>query len=802
MQYIAHFRETDKAIHELSVHLLEVAAKCDEYGSRIGIGKIARLAGVLHDMGKFSDEFQDYIRSKMNTPMQDNQEEPLSKIDHGKIGALYIFNKFHDSCSVSEKILSEILAMVISYHHGGLNDFITMDCQVPLLNRLKPENLDTQYYTCINRFFDIVCSEKDIDSLFSEACNELNSIMRKVKTERLSVSFTLHLLIKHLYSIVIDCDRLDTYLFMEGIEELPCLDTSDLWKNYLMRLEDKINELKAKPTNTILEERIKKLRLKVSDECADFAQRERGIYLLTVPTGGGKTFSSLRFALKHAIKHGMKKIIYVLPFTTIIEQNASVVRNALNCADNLLEHHCNVIQTEHEKYKLLVQRWDCPIIFTTMVQFLNTFFESGTVSIRRFHQLDNSILIFDEIQALPIKCISLFNDTINYLNKICHCTIVLSSATQPNLSEVVRPIMISDSPNIISNPAKLFTEFKRMNVIPRLIEGGYTLDMVVDFVYSLKALYKSVLVILNTKKAAEKIYKVAEERNVGNINLYYLSTNLCPAHRKKVISEIKDKLKSNEHIICISTQLIEAGVDISFETVIRSLAGLDSVAQASGRGNRHGEGEIKETYIINVRDEVLKNLKEIELGQKHTRTILHEYSNNPEKFDNDLLSPAAILQYYKYYYSDSEISTQMDYYCKEINEKLYSILSGQKQKEMAYEDLTGKQYPFQLLHMFRTAADNFRVIDDNTRTVLVPYGEGRRIITDLLGSKSLSEKLECLKELQQYAVNIFESQFRLLEEKRALNNSPIDGVLILKDGFYHSKLGVIEESNMELLLYE
>jgi len=801
MSYKAHFRESDKAIHELSDHLLAVALRCEEYGSPTGIGKIAKLAGLLHDMGKFSNEFQDYLNSKMANSEQDDDNEPYSgKVDHGKIGALYIYNKYHNSDRVSERVLSEILAMVISYHHGGLNDFITMDCQVPLYSRLNPDYPDEQYYMCVNRFLKNVCSEKEIEILFVEACNELNEIMRKIKNEKLPVSFNLHLLIKHIYSIVIDCDRLDTYLFMEGKDEPPSPDVKPLWNNYIIQLENKISELSSKQTKTVLEEKIKKLRLYVSEECYRFADREIGIYLLTVPTGGGKTFSSLRFALKHAKKHDMKKIIYVLPYTTIIEQNAEEVRKALDCGDDLLEHHSNVIQTEHEKYKLLVQRWDCPIIFTTMVQFLNTFFETGTTSIRRLHQLKKSILIFDEIQTLPIKCISLFNYTINYLNKICNCTVILSSATQPNLSEVDRPIRISDVPDMVRNPAELFKEFKRMNVVPRLIDGGYTMDLIVDFVYNLKAQYKSILVILNTKKTAEKLYKDISERNIEGVNLYYLSTNLCPAHRKNIIEKIKKKLECKEHIICISTQLIEAGVDISFEVVIRSLAGLDSIAQASGRGNRHGEGKIKETYVINVRDEVLKNLKEIELGQKHTRLLLYDFMNSSEKYNNDLLSPAAILQYYKYYYSDSEISEQMDYYSERIDENLYHILAGKEQKRLAYEDMTGKQYPFQLLHMFRTAADNFKVIEDKTKTVLVPYGEGEQIIADLLGGKTLSEKYRCLNKLQQYAVNIFEYQYRALDEKGAFVKSPIDGILILKDGFYHENLGIVEENIMDLLI--
>jgi len=788
MTYIAHFRESDRKIHELRDHLICVAKQCEKYGSRIGVGKLAYLAGLLHDMGKYGQEFQDYIYSKM--PWSEQKNSDVYKVDHGKIGALYLYSTFHASGGSLEKATSEILAMIICYHHGGLEDFIDPELRIPLLERFELHSSDMDYHQCVQRFLEDVCPEEVIQSLFKEACREIGLLLRLFKERSVPLVFFFHLLIKQIYSILIDSDRYDTYLFMEHKEDTPSIDTKQLWNIYISRLNNKLEDLKNQSVTTELGRKIKDLRLQVSETCYHSAQRERGIYLLTVPTGGGKTLSSLRFALEHARLQGMEKIIYILPYTTIIEQNAQVVRDTLDCDDQLLEHHSNVIHTEHGQYKLLTQRWDCPIIFTTVVQFLNTFFEAGTSSMRRLHHLYRAILVFDEIQALPIKCISLFNHTINYLHQVCQCTIVLSSATQPNLTDTGKPVFLSKQPHIIEDALTLFSGFKRMNVVPRFIEGGYTSEMLKDLVLDLSVRENSILIVMNTKQSAEDVFLSLKDAYEENTTLYLLSTNLCPAHRKKIISELRNKLDNHERVICVSTQLIEAGVDISFDTVIRSLAGLDSIAQASGRGNRHGDNTVKETIIVNMRDEGLSKLPEISLGQKYTRLVLQKFQSNPERYCNDLLSPPAIMDYYRNYYQDGEIKKQMDYPIKELGFTLYDMLGTSKRTKNDYSSRYRKAFPFEFTYMFRTAAEQFEVIEDNTRSVLVPYEEGKEIISKLIGNGSLSEKLKHLKQAQQFMVNLYEYQYRSLMDMGALAPSPVDGLTILKDGFYDESLGV------------
>lgn len=810
--YIAHYSKIGKRLQSVKEHLNNVSEFSEDFGESIGIPNLSRLVGLLHDMGKLSDEFQEYIKTAIaleESGALDEMKNSLKTVDHGRIGGMYIYNKYHDMKGYA-KLAAEIISMVVCYHHGGLHDFITFDCETPLLKRIQLDANDYSYKQACERFFEQVCSEETIDSLFQKACMEIEIIDKKLIENNLLRSFSIHLLIKQLYSILIDADRYDTYLFMENIKVKPSVDTQTLWKQYSDLMNIKISKFKKMKTNSPFEERIKQLRLEISEACADFYNRKAGIYTLTVPTGGGKTLSSLRFALKHADAKGKKRIIYVLPFTTIIEQNAQEVRDVLKCDDYLLEHHSNIDYTHNDDsddiYRILTQRWDSPIIFTTMVQFLNTIYAGGTQHIRRLHNLSNSILIFDEIQAIPIRCITLFNCAVNYLSRICNSTVVLCSATQPNLSETKTPLIKDSDGEIIPDMVEKFSAFKRMEVIDRRIDGGYTYAALADFIDELTGCLSSILVILNTKKCAESTYKELKSRNKEKkYFIFYLSTNLCPAHRKKVIRVIKKCLKRKKPVICVSTQLIEAGVDISFEGVIRHLAGLDSIAQAAGRGNRHGEDVVRQAYIINLKDEELGSLKEIELGEKHTLETLNDIAKKPEKFNNDLLSPMAIKRYYSYYYGDSSINDLMNFpvTIKENNVKceteIYKMLAGSIPNRISFRDKFGRECNLHLNFMFETAGRYFKVIDDLTTSILVPYGKGKEIIADLFSSISFKDKLKNLKLVQQYSINIYDNQFRTLKNENALILSEISGVYILKDGYYDKKMGLITDKQMDFL---
>jgi len=809
--YPAHYRKTDDMIQTVEEHLIGVGKLCSVYANEHGFKNTGKLLGLLHDLGKYTSEFLEYIKEAIQREKEGLT--PLSKtVDHGKYGAIFLFDRYSNK-DLYERVFVEILAMIICYHHGGLEDYITDDLDCKLFNRCKIKDSEEIYYKeACDKLFERVITPAEMDELFQNSVEEFHNYCRARK--KLD-QFDLHILIKILYSCLIDADRYDTYCFMQNKNEDDGLSNDIkidmIWELFDQRLSVTENKLHQKNPKSALEAKIHRLRCDIWKQCNDFGDQPEGIYTLTVPTGGGKTLSSLRYAINHAKKYNKKHIIYVLPYTSIIEQNAAVVRDALNSGDYLLEHHSNVVCEVNiidnmeddfwEYYRVLTERWTSPIIFTTMVQFLNTIYAGGTQNIRRLHNIADSILIFDEIQALPIYCISLFNKAINYLYSECRNTIILCSATQPSLDQVNYPINVNAE--IINNIYEKFKEFKRMEVKPVIKKGGMSLSEFADFIDAKRIEKKSILIIMNTKSMAENVFKeIIQKIKEENIFFYFLSTNLCPEHRKDVISDMKLKLLSGEQVICVSTQLIEAGVDISFSCVIRHIAGLDSIAQAAGRGNRHGEGEISDAYIVQLEGEYLGTLDTIRYGEEATKAVLDKFINTPESFDKDLLSPKALSYYYMNYYNLDKINEKMNYPIKNGNGTILEKVSTIN-KRNEYFRRFNKECPMILQYQFRTAANNFNVIDDDDDiTVVVPYGNGKILIQKLIDKSNYYPDAALIREAQKYSVNISKLTYDKLKEQRAIEIIASCGIIILNERFYDFKLGVVTEGkNMDLLMY-
>lgn len=771
---------TDNVVNLISLNL-----------QNLELNSFLKMVAILHDLGKYSDDFQNYIRTAIEKENDGSYEQWIKRVekhDHGVYGALYIEKKIVIN-SPLEKIVSDIMKMVICYHHGGLNDCVNSEYSVPLYKRFEKCN-DVIPDSIIDRFNKDY--NKNMQQLFSEACSEFNSLSKKLFIFNKERSFILHLIIKLIYSALIDADRTDAYLF-EAETEIKPIELSNKIDEYIKLLDNKINQFSLVKTNSKFMQAVNEIRSSISRDCLISADKEQGIYKLTVPTGGGKTLSSLRFALHHAKKRNLNRIIYILPYTTIIEQNASVVRDALKCNDELLEYHCNVINDSNEQNDLLTQNWNYPIIYTTMVQYLNSFFSKSTQDIRRIRNFCNSVIVFDEIQKIPTKCISLFNSTINFLSKICNCTIVLSSATQPTLCDTDTPIYMENNNELISNVDKCFESLKRMNVQNRIIPGGYSYQMAANFIKDLSKENNSVLCIVNTIKSAEEIYDYILERN-NDFKLYFLSTHLCPENRKKVINEIKDNLIKNIKMVCISTPLIEAGVDISFDTVFRSLCGLDSIAQATGRANRNGEKEVGNSYIINLKDENISPLTEVEVGAKHCHTVLEEFKGQ------DVLMPKANDRYFHLYYNDKKIKSQMNYKIHN-DESIFEMLSCNKVRDDNYKAYNNSNIPISINYRFKTAAENFQVIENNTKSIIVPFEEGENIICKLLSKTTVKDKYLLIKEAQKYIVNVYDNLFNELNKENALMTCDIEGVYLLNKAFYNKEKGVCVKKNLELLNY-
>ncbi len=393
---------------------------------------------------------------------------------------------------------------------------------------------------------------------------------------------------------------------------------------------------------------INRLRREMSNRCEQYAENPSGIYSLSIPTGGGKTLASLRYALRHALEYGKKRIVYVVPYTTIIEQNAEEVRKILSDEENVLEHHSNVIDDAddddenqdgtmslQQKWKLARDNWDAPIIFTTMVQFLNAFYAKGGRNIRRLHNLSESVIIFDEVQKVPVRCVSLFNHALNFLHDFGQSSLILCTATQPALDFVEHKLEIKSNAEIIERLDDVIEAFKRVEIVDRATQEVFDTEKLADFVIDKLDEVQSVLVVLNTKTVVKKLYRRLESCGVP---FYHLSTSMCPAHRKHILEEVKRHLDKEEKVVCVSTQLIEAGVDISFDCVVRSLAGLDSIAQAAGRCNRHGRSVIRQVYVIDHAEESLTHLPEIKKGKEISRKIFIDLRKNPNSHGGHILS--------------------------------------------------------------------------------------------------------------------------------------------------------------------
>lgn len=794
MNYIAHIRESDKRIQTVEEHLLEVKELAESYGEKIGVKHLTGLAGMLHDLGKYTNEFREYILEAIYNP---DSPPKRGSVDHSTAGGKLLYELFHTTNITRYKgLLAEIVGNVIISHHGYLQDFLNPDLESNYLKRVRDKDL-TEFDITKQYFFKHVMSETEFHCYVEKAALELENFLTKESPENNEIK--LMFLTKFIFSALIDADRTNTRLFEENkIDELD-EDHKELFKAYYERLMMKINSF-DKGSNTS----IHLLRTEMSNQCEKFAEKPPGIYTLSIPTGGGKTLASLRYALKHTQIFNKKRIIYVVPYTTIIEQNADEIRKILKDEANILEYHSNVIEDDNDdemeervisiqkKLKLAKDNWDSPIIFTTMVQFLNVFYAKGSRNIRRLHNLSESVIIFDEVQKVPIKCVSLFNQALNFLKKYGHTSIVLCTATQPALDYVTNKLEINTDAEMINNLDQAINAFKRVEIIDKASNETFNNHKLIEFIKTKIEEVQSVLVILNTRSVVRDLYSRLQEQE-SNIPIYHLSTSMCAAHRSKILGEIRQLLKTGNKIICISTQLIEAGVDVSFDCVIRSLAGLDSIAQAAGRCNRHGEKGIRNVYVIDHEEENLNYLKEIKSGKHVAKKILLDLKRNSTNHGGHILSRQAMEKYFKEYYTEFE--TDLNYFIPKLKKEMIDLLAVPRKdnsyrKAYIYKHGKKEDVPLFIVNSYNTAAEHFNVIDGLTTSVIVTYGEGNEIIAELNSSNSIEDLSRLLRKAQQYTVNLFHYEKEQLMKNNGIV-SYLDGkILALKEGAYNDEYGL------------
>ena len=710
--------------HILEEHLKGTAEFAKSFAAEFGCGEWAYLAGLWHDIGKYSEDFQKMLLASADAHI----ETKPGRVDHSTAGAIHSTEKF--------KTAGRIFSYIIAGHHAGLPDWLTDTAgRKSLEHRLQHVEL----------FNNLPVS------------NIPHHIIEQSFPKQKFITKEGHALwIRMLYSCLIDADFLDTEAFLEP-EKAKTRKGYPSLNELLPLFESYMADKQAKVDDTY----VNKQRAEILRQCITKSTHKPAIFTLTVPTGGGKTLSSMAFALKHAVRHNKRSIIYVIPYTSIIEQTADQFRQIFG--DAIVEHHSNVdvSDEEHEtaRSRLACENWDAPVIVTTSVQFFESLFANRSSRCRKLHNIVNSVVVLDEVQLLPPEYLNPILHTIKELHQNYGVTFVLSTATQPaftpHKSVDYRFEGLSDTVEIIENPLLLHKAFKRVDIhtpddlmTPRTWEG----------LASELSQHPSVLCIVNRRDDCRMLYELMPE------GTFHLSALMCGAHRSEVISWIKQSLKNGHPTRVISTQLVEAGVDLDFPVVYRAIAGLDSIAQAAGRCNREGLLEKGRVVVFIPPSKFppgyLKQAGEI------GRQLLAEKRA-------DHLAPERFEQFFK---------------------ELFWLQGNNLDKHDILKDIAPDR---ELRFSFFSAAQKFKLIDDKQYSpVIVRYDEGEELL-GLLKKKGLERWL--MRKLQRYVVNLPKYvHAKLYNEGAIMEVHP--GIFVQEGGaMYHPDLGFCPDKS---LIYE
>lgn len=778
--HIALEADGSQRVQTCTEHSRAVADLGKVFLETCGLGEAGYLAGLLHDCGKFTDEFDAYLNKAVR-----GERIQKGSVIHTFAGVRYLLERFHahDSNLSFSDISVEILAASVGGHHG-LIDLWDEYHQSGFEHRLARQ---PEYDRRAIAAFHKECTDaEEIHRLFQKADREFlrfycGGIVPNVKSED-EAYFALGLLVRLITSAVVDADRTDTRCFMQNIAypvfQLPA------WDRCVAQIN---NYIEAFPCSTP----IQAARRAFSDQCAMMADEKTGLYRMDLPTGGGKTLAALRFAALHAQKNGLRRVIYTAPLLSIIEQNAKVIRNAVGDSVSVLEHHSNLLLDgsngeDIAQAELLQETWDAQIIITTFVQLLNTLFSGKMSAVRRFHCLCESVIIIDEVQSLPPKMISMFNIAINFLTQCCGTTVLLCSATQPAFDKAEHKML----PCKRLIPETIFQKyaplFQRTDI--RDAGSGSMAELAEHAVECLE-ISDSLLIVCNTKREAAEIVQVLHE--LTEVKIFHLSAGMCMAHRKRTTEELDLALEQKEKLICVSTQVIEAGVDISFGAVIRLAAGLDNIVQTAGRCNRHGEYEKPQPVeVYRLKNEKLEPLKEIREAQDALNMLLEEFRRDPARYSYDLSSDTAINEYYTALYRSMAKGAQ-DYPVH--GQTLFDMLSSNTQ--FAPDDADS----YYLKQAFRTAGEWFEVFDSPNESVLVPYKDGALLIEQLDTPRvnydmAYTEKL--LQRAKPYTVSLAREQIERMKKYGMIYTLLDDSIYVLNTDYYDEVLGVKEGNDL------
>ena len=677
MDYIAHTLDgktytKEEECQSLQDHLTHVAKLCEQYASAFGAGQIANIIGLLHDYGKYDGEFQRYIRAQRSTT-----------VNHKTAGAIKMKQQYGAGAL--------LLGLPIHGHHGGLHDL-----------GAKNARADGTYLSAVNEFDSKILDKFPQDEI---------TIPQQLPPLKADNEFSLGILIRMLYSCLIDGDRTDTEEFCtQRLRQ----QNGNLPPNLFEKLMQAYPKSNGQPINEIRQE--------ILQDCLTSAEKEQGLFTLTVPTGGGKTLSSLAFALKHAQKHGLRRVIYVIPYTSITQQNAAVFRERLG-DEIVLEHHSNVLY-DHEvdfRTKWATENWEIPIVVTTNVQFFESFYSANPSACRKLHNLANSVIIFDEAQNLPLTYLSSCMMAISELIKNYGVTAVLCSATQPTigkyLDKELKPQEISAHPDVLAEKLKrVCYEFKGKCTDEALCE--------------LLSQEQAALIIVNSRRHAYFLYQLLSQKHE---NVYHLSTTMHYLHRQEVLQKVKERLKEQQPTILVSTQLIEAGVDIDFPLVVRSMAGIDSVVQAAGRANREGKcmpyGRV---WVFEPDSPSGKAPKSLQNTIGITQEVMTAMKSKGKAVE-EAFSLEGIRMYF-----------QILYHTLEDEDKIDPKHIVQYQKEFRY----------------KTIDEEFKLIDEKKREIVVCTDDTCKALVEQIRSGDFT--IHTMRQLGRYTVSVYEREYRAL----------------------------------------
>ena len=699
---ISHI-DNNKNVQSNEEHQQGVAKMAETFAAEFCLGDCGRIMGLLHDKGKEQKEWQKYIQgvTGYNTEYVSVKSGP----NHAYVGACIAEKQY--------PLLSPFIAQPIAGHHRGLYDHCDY---VEVIKAGIPDDvtIDTSVPIPFPRF-------------------------SKLK------EYDYHNLVRMLFSCLVDADSLDTESFMTP-EQATLRGSHITMEELLSKLESYLHKLKAK---AIVSE-VNTIRNFVQEQCIKESQGAKGFYSLTVPTGGGKTLSSVLWALHHAVKNQQRRIIIAIPYTSIIVQTASILKGILG-EDNVLEHHSNVDPESienpelRERMQLATENWDYPIIVTTNVQLFESLFSNKRSACRKLHNIVNSVIILDEVQTLPLGFYKPIVQTLDSLNRLFGVSVLFTTASQPILTGQIESSDPSASFDALTSVHEIIPEEACLHdKLRRVKMDFFDAPSTYDEIVSELVKHQRVLCIVNTRKDAKEIY----DRLPKDGLCLHLSRMMCPAHVASTIQRIKDVLKedNNKPIRVIATQLIEAGVDIDFPVVYRQESGLDSVLQAAGRCNREGKQSICTTYVFS-------------LAKEHSLPTGYMTQTNNARLgmgpDHDWFSPEAMNSYFKQLHS-----RVANFDVRQIGTLLYK-------PECEFEE----------------AAQKFSLIDDQSISVIINWGDSLSLYQQLISD---GPSYSLMKKLAQYSVGVRARDFEKLKDQGVVEE-PFENIYAITDSRFYSE---------------